>query len=122
MIKYRVIVAGGRHFNDYSKLTKSLNHMLSNIPDDDIEIVSGVAKGADHLGELYAADNNLSISLFPADWDTYGKAAGYRRNADMADYGTHLVAFWDGESRGTKSMIELAKKKGLKVKVVMYNE
>ena len=120
MIKFRIIVAGGRHFNDYLKLTKTLNHMLSILPKGDIEIVSGKAKGADHLGELYASDNNLSVALFPADWDTYGKAAGYRRNAEMADYGTHLVAFWDGESRGTKSMIELAKKKGLKVSVVKY--
>ena len=57
---------------------------------------------------------------FPADWDKYGKAAGYKRNGEMARNADALIAFWDGKSRGTKHMIDLAKKYDLQARVVMY--
>lgn len=56
-----------------------------------------------------------------ADWDIYGKSAGYIRNAEMAKYADACVVFWDGKSRGTKHMIDLAKKEGIGLKVVNYN-
>lgn len=56
----------------------------------------------------------------PADWDGKGKAAGYIRNAEMADYADALIAFWDDESRGTGNMIALAQDKGLKVRIISY--
>jgi len=94
------------------------------IDDSDIEIVSGRANGADRLGELFAKDYNLKIKYFPADWDLYGKSAGYRRNGDMAKYAAEdngvLVAFWDGKSKGTKHMIDTANKYKMKVYVVNY--
>ena len=81
----KVIVAGGRDFNDYELLKSKLDYILQNkLPD--VEIVSGAARGADSLGERYAKENNLGLHRKPADWDTYGKSAGYRRNAEMADY------------------------------------
>ena len=52
----------------------------------------------------------IKIKYFPADWNTYGKSAGFVRNIEMAENATALIAFWDGKSSGTKHMIETAKK------------
>lgn len=93
---------------------------------DKIRIVSGTARGADKLGEQYAQIAHYDVSRFPAAWDLYGKSAGYKRNAEMAKFASEdgnigvLIAFWDGKSRGTKHMIDLAKRYGLDVHVVNY--
>ncbi len=84
-------------------------------------IVSGHASGADSLGEKFAADHNLQCELHPADWERHGRAAGPIRNEKMAEVSDALIAFWDGKSRGTKSMIEIARRKGLQVAVVRYD-
>ena len=115
----RIIVAGSRGFDDYSLLADTLDAVDSAIPSF-LTVVSGGARGADTLGERYSKENDYNLSIFLADWAKYGKSAGYRRNAEMADYSDMLVAFWDGESKGTKHMIDLALKKGLLVKVVIY--
>ena len=59
--------------------------------------------------------------LHPADWNRLGRAAGPIRNEEMAEVSDALIAFWDGKSRGTKSMIEIARRKGLQVAVVRYD-
>jgi hypothetical protein len=69
------------------------------------EIVSGGARGVDSLGEGFAKEYNIPVKQFLADWDTYGKRAGYLRNIQMADYADALIAVWDGKSKGTKHMI-----------------
>lgn len=113
----KVIIAGSRNFNDY----KLLYHICNKELTTQDEIVSGTAKGADRLGELYAKEIGLTISQFPADWDLWGKSAGYKRNVEMAKYADGLIAFWDGKSKGTKHMIDIAKQHKLKVKVIMFN-
>ena len=115
----RLIIAGGRDFNNYDLLEKEASRFVSTLGnDEEIQIVSGGAKGVDSLGERFAREKGFGLILFPADWEKYGRAAGPKRNAQMADYATHLLSFWNGESKGTKSMISLAKKKKLEVKVV----
>ncbi len=114
----KIIIAGSRDFNNYELLKEKIDFLTSKISEN-IEIVSGNARGADALGEKYAKENNHDLKLFPADW-SIGKSAGYIRNKQMADYADALIAFWDGESKGTKMMIELAKQMNLKVKVVKY--
>ena len=114
----KVIIAGGRDFTDYERLSCFCDKVLVN--QKDIEIVSGTAKGADLLGERYANQKNYPVKRFPADWNKYGKSAGFHRNSQMAQYADALIAFWDQRSRGTKMMIELAKKQGLKVQIVKY--
>ena len=115
---FRVIVAGGREFNNYELLKSSCDRIL--IRQTNIEIVSGKALGADKLGEDYAKEKGYKIKEFPADWIKYKKGAGPIRNKQMAEYADELIAFWDGLSKGTKNMIELAKKHGLKIKVIYY--
>ena len=116
---FKVIVAGGREFNDYILLEEKLDKILSKrLPD--VEIVSGTARGADALGESYAHKNKLPIKQFPADWNKYGKAAGPIRNKQMAEYADACIVFWDGKSRGTKSMINLATEQGIPIRVIKY--
>lgn len=79
------------------------------------EVVSGFARGVDLLGELWATRNFITFKRFPADWDRFGKSAGYKRNVEMSEYAEALIAIWDQKSPGTKSMIEIATKRGLKV-------
>lgn len=117
---FKVIIAGSRNFDNYELLKTKMDHLLSQ--KQDIEIVSGAARGADQLGERYAAERGYALKQFPADWDTYGKSAGYKRNAEMAEYADAAVVFWDGESRGSKHMIDLALAKKLAVRVVKYNK
>lgn len=113
---FRVIIAGGRDFNDYELLKTTMDKLLSNVSDE-IVVVSGRARGADSLGERYAQERGYSVSLFPAQWNLYGKRAGFLRNEEMAKNADALVAFWDGQSRGTESMIRLARQRGLKVRI-----
>lgn len=118
---FKVIVAGGRKFNDYNLLKNKLDNILSEKrKTHQIYIISGMAKGADTLGEQYANENGFTVLGFPAEWNLYGKSAGIRRNEEMAKVGDALIAFWDGESPGTKHMIETAKSKKLLVRVIKY--
>ena len=114
----KVIIAGGRTFKDYDLLCRKADVFLSR--QSEIEIVSGAAKGADKLGEKYAEERDFSIKRFPADWGTFGNAAGYRRNVEMAVYGDALIAFWDGSSKGTEHMINIAREQDLKIRIVTY--
>jgi len=116
----KVIIAGGREFKNMELMTKKMDFFLSNVTD--IEIVSGKARGADAIGEEYAKLRNYPIVEFPANWDKYKKGAGYKRNVEMADYADALVAFWDGESRGTQHMINIANKRGIQVKIIKYGK
>jgi CRISPR/Cas system-associated protein Csx1 len=116
----RLIIAGGREFNDYELLKEKVDYFLSNKKNESIEIVSGKARGADSLGEKYANENGYKVKEFPADWNTYNKRAGYIRNEEMAVYATHCICFWDGESKGTKHMIDLAKRERLSLRVIRY--
>lgn len=115
----KVIIAGSREFMDFPLLFSKCEEILEH--ESDIEIVSGTAKGADKLGEHYASLKGYGVARFPADWDKHGKAAGFLRNKEMAEYADVLIAFWNGESKGTKHMIDLAESKGLKIHVVNTN-
>jgi len=114
----KIIIAGSRNFNDYNLLKTSCDNLLTQFTN--IEIVSGTARGADKLGERYAREKGYDIKQFPANWDKFGKSAGYIRNDEMAKYSDMLIAFWDGTSKGTKHMIDLANKRGIKVEIVNY--
>lgn len=92
-----------------------------------VKFVSGTAKGADVLGERFAHMWGYDVVRFPADWGGLGRKSGYVRNAKMAEYAMAdrnygvLIAFWDGKSKGTKHMIDLAKKSGLDVHIVRFD-
>ncbi|AQS95170.1 hypothetical protein BXQ17_14265 [Polaribacter sp. BM10] len=115
----KIIIAGSRNFTNYQKLKQECDKFLQDYKN--IEIVSGAHyKGADKLGEKYASEKKIKIIKFPADWIKYGKAAGPKRNKQMAIYADALIAFWDGESKGTKNMIQLAKYNELETRIILF--
>lgn len=113
----KIIVAGSREFKNYNLLKNTLDKYLNN---QEAKIICGGAKGADTLGKLYAESKNLQIQYFFPEWGKWGKIAAHLRNAEMAKVGDTLIAFWDGKSRGTKNMIQLAEKYKLKIIIINY--
>ncbi len=112
----KVIVAGSREFENYEMLKNKLDKLLVN--QKEIQIVSGGCRGADKLGERYAKEKGYSLKIFKANWDKYGKKAGPLRNRKMAEYANGLVAFYKEGSKGTKNMIEEARKRNLKIRII----
>lgn len=115
----KVIIAGGRDFEDYALLKEKCIKLFANKMQD-LEIVSGLARGADTLGVRLSKDIGCYLKKFPAEWKLYGRRAGFLRNEQMGEYADALVAFWDGKSSGTKHMIQYARRIGLDVRVVLY--
>jgi hypothetical protein len=121
---YRVIVAGSRGFADYELMCRELDTLFWESDEfgyKDIKIVSGMADGADSLAIRYADERELTKILFPANWKSYHRIAGFLRNEDMLSVATHLIVFWDGKSNGTRHMIEIAKKKGIPIWGLIYS-
>lgn len=116
----KLIIAGGRDFYDYPLLYNEACKFIEEEGPPSVEIISGLAKGADTLACDFAAERNYPLRGFAAEWGKFGRAAGPIRNKLMAKNATHLLAFWDGKSRGTMHMIDYATQMGLKVKVVEY--
>ena len=120
MIK-RVVIAGCRNYTNYEEAKEYIDFCLSNIRKaNEIIIVSGGAKGADTIGEKYATENDFKIERYIPDWKKYGKKAGPFRNEQMANLCDFVICFWNKKSKGTKSMIDFAKKynKPLKIKII----
>lgn len=117
----RLIIAGGREFDDYDLLCDKVSQFIGT--EQNVTIISGLAKGADTLGLKYAEENGYPIEAFAAEWvkdGQFDKSAGIKRNKLMAKSADSLIAFWDGVSPGTMHMIDFAFEKGLKVEVVHY--
>jgi len=114
----KVIIAGGRDFNDYDLLCRKADKILSR--QSEIEIVSGTARGADKLGERYAIEHGYLIKRFIPDWNYFGKKAGFIRNEEMAEYADALICFWNGKSKGAEHMINIAREKELKIRIIKY--
>lgn len=110
----KVIIAGSREITDQNVVSQAIISSSFVVS----EVVSGTARGVDQLGEKEALKLGIPIKQFPADWNRWGKAAGYYRNQEMAEYADALIAIWDGKSRGTKDTIERAEKAGIPVEII----
>ncbi len=119
---YKLIIAGGRDFNDEPVMIAAFNKFVreSGLQDSNVEVVSGTAKGADSLGAELAKSNGIALKEFPADWKNlavtpcrikagaygqYNALAGMNRNKQMGEYADGALIFWNGSSTGTKDMI-----------------
>ena len=107
----KIAVIGSRSFSDYKFMCSILDHY------DIKKIISGGARGADTLGKMYANDNGIDIQEFLPDWEKLGKKAGMIRNRDIIDACNEVIAFWNGESKGTKHAIGHAEEKGKPVHI-----
>lgn len=119
MKEFKLIVAGGRDFDDEEKLSKVLFSMAEDT-EDEISIVSGMAHGADRLGYDFAVEHHIKVYCFYADWKQFERSAGFKRNEQMGNFADGLLAFHDGCSRGTLHMIDYMSKLGKPVIVVNY--
>lgn len=113
----RVIIAGSRTINDYSILENAMEKAKKGgYIDEEFEVITGGAVGIDLLGKRYAEKHNLKYTeIKPKYKGSNDRSAPLRRNQEMADIGDVLIAIWDGESHGTKHMINCAREKGLKI-------
>lgn len=117
MTKKSVAVVGSRNYHNPSLIISILNQLVSH--KDQIIIVSGGADGVDTLAEQWADTNGVEKKIFPADWDTHGKSAGMKRNADIIAHADMVLVFWDGESAGTLDSIKKANSKNLFMQVYL---
>ena len=107
----KLAIVGGRDYNNYENVKyhvlRYFNSERNSLFD---EVISGGAGGADALAKQLAKEMNIKYTEFPADWETHGKAAGPIRNEQIMQYTDKVIAFWDGQSKGTMSAINLARK------------
>ena len=117
----KLIVAGGRDFTDTNRMIAELQKLVeSGEITDSPELVCGMARGADMLAYSLWANNRMPIHNFPANWIKHGKSAGYKRNQDMGEFADAAVCFWDGNSKGTKHMIDIMNRLNKPVHIVRY--
>lgn len=117
---FHLAVIGSRTFTDRDLAFAWLDRINSELGPFDM-VVSGGARGADALGELWSKYRGIKPKIFKADWSKYGKQAGYIRNSSIIDAADIVVAFWDGISNGTKHSIELSKKSNTPILVIDMN-
>ena len=130
MKELRIIIAGKRDFYDFNRLSRFCDNIIKPLENSfsKITIISGNALGTDRMGEEYAKQRNYNLIIFPAKWFEFGKKAGPIRNSQMADYAISdnaealLIAFWNGESKGTADMINKAKNKNMKIFIDYINK
>ena len=121
IMEKRIVIAGCRDYTDYDAVKEFLTTKIINQQKQTKWILlSGRSRGADRLGERFAQENGWEIETFPAAWERYGRAAGPIRNKTMVDICDAVICFWDGKSKGTASLIRLAKKakKPLYIKMI----
>lgn len=106
----KVIINGSRTCNDYEKIKNTMDNISREKTIK--EVVCGGARGADTLGEQWAKERGIAVKYFPAQWNMYGKSAGFIRNQQMCDYADYIVSFWDGKSKGTKHAFDYMRKLG----------
>lgn len=108
-----VLIAGCRDYNNYAEAKRYINRCIAEIRKRyKITVISGGARGADNLGELYAIENGFDVKKYLPDWERYGKSAGPLRNKIMVDKADFIICFWNGKSRGTASTVKYAIKTG----------
>lgn len=119
----KIIVAGSRNMNEYVTVHEVMMMIVDwyDLTSDEVTIVSGTARGADTLGEQFAAEYGLPVIRMPAEWDKHGKSAGYKRNTEMAKIADMAIIFWDGKSKGSRHMINIAKDRELKYHVFSFD-
>ena len=114
----KTIIAGSRGI---IPLYGALFKIQEIIPWTITEVVSGTAKGVDITAQRWANSIGIPVKEFPANWDFLGREAGYLRNVEMANYADALIAIWDGQSRGTQHMINIAEERELLIRIYSIN-
>jgi len=109
----RVCVSGSREF----KALHKIQEVLSKLPKDTV-IVHGGARGVDWEADTVARKLGLAVEVHPADWDKHGKSAGHIRNREMVQTCDKVIAFWDGQSKGTAGAIRCSSDLGKPCEII----
>lgn len=110
-----VAVVGSRTFADRARIFADLDALALEI--SPFTLISGGAGGADQLAEEWARLRCCPFRVYRADWQTYGRTAGPRRNAEMIPHADLVIAYWDGVSRGSRHAIGIAHQHRIPVQV-----
>jgi hypothetical protein len=120
--KLRVLICGDRNMENNDENCGKMIAALEQYEEKIELIIEGGAEGADKLGKIYAEEYKLPVMEFPANWSRYGRAAGPIRNRWMLKFGKPdlVMAFHPNieKSKGTKNMVNIAKKAGVKVRII----
>ena len=120
---FNVVISGSREFTEFDKFATALDEVLKTYRSKSyIRLFEGGARGIDRLARTYAIMRKVRHERFHADWDKFGKRAGILRNIEMINAGDMVVAFWDGQSKGTKHAIDYAIKKRKRLVVVRLDK
>lgn len=114
-------IVGGRKYSDQEQFDKTMAEFTAEHGAPEA-IVSGGANGADKMAREYANKHGIRLIEHIPEWEKFGRSAGFKRNKLIIDDCDRVIAFWDGESKGTKSSIDLAKKSNKIAKIVLYVE
>ena len=106
----RIAIVGSRNVT-----VSDIGRYISNAE----EIVSGGAVGVDSCAAAYAKENGIRIKEFLPQYERYGRAAPIVRNKEIVDYSDKIIAFWDGSSKGTLSVIKYAQKTGKPCEIII---
>lgn len=109
----KIAIVGSREYASPHEVT----NFVASLPDDAV-VVSGGARGVDTWAEQAARMRGLAVEVHRANWKDYGKRAGFVRNYTIVKSADRVVAFWDGESRGTAHSIRIAREMGKDVLVI----
>lgn len=112
----KLAIIGSRDFNDYTLLCNTLAPIQHQVT----HVISGGAKGADTLAEVWASEFDKELVVYLADWKKYDKAAGMIRNKDIVSSADFVYAFWDGKSPGTKNSINLCKELEVPFETIIF--
>ena len=100
----------------------TVNDLGKYLPENVTEIVSGGARGIDTCARIYANANGIKLTEFLPEYEKYGRSAPLKRNLQIIEYSDLVIAFWDGQSRGTKYVIDNYKKQNKKVMIFIPNK
>lgn len=113
-----VAIVGSRNFPNLPLVATTVQSLAKKLGKENLTIVSGGARGVDSAAEFAAREAGVAVISIKADWDTYGKAAGLIRNTDIINQADIVIAFWDGQSRGTMDSVRKAVEMGKKITVL----
>ena len=116
--KIRIIVAGTRHWCDKPLFHETLIEYLKRFTDPVLFISGAASTGADRLIVDWCKKYKYPCLECPANWEKLGNSAGYARNSEMGEVGTHLLCDWDLVSKGTAHMREISIQKNLFVTTI----
>ena len=110
----KIAVIGSRNLH--------VENLETYLPSDCTEIVSGGAKGIDQSAAEFAKRNSIKLTEFLPQYSIYGKAAPIVRNKQIVDYADRVLAFWDGKSAGTRSVIRYCEKTRKECRIILCQQ